>query len=201
MTWRQNYVKQQCFIHSFLWLKQKPNQTKVWGTQKLSWTKWKWWHDVTMLKSPLSIPAGPGHVSMPPAQIQRRNRRQEELDRWRAWEKSVFCQGWKCCHLLSLSVLASCLSAHSESQPVHMSGLFSSLCLWASARPQKRVNATVELTGPSLPCHYTLTGRNFNELVGLFGWLQEKECNCMVLTRKLLVREWKSEEKKRWGGE
>lgn len=77
-------------------------------------------------------------------------------------------QGLRCCHLLSLSVVASCLSAQSQNKPVHMSGLRCSLRLCACARPQKRVNASVRLTGPSLPCYYGLTSRNFNELVGLF---------------------------------
>ena len=47
-------------------------------------------------------------------------------------------RGLRCCHLLSLSVVASCLSAHSQNNPVHMSGLRCSPCFCACARPQKK---------------------------------------------------------------
>lgn len=79
-------------------------------------------------------------------------------------------QGSRCCHLLSLSVLASCLSAHSQNKPVHMSDLCSSLCLCACARPQKRVNASVRLTGLLSCARTVLQAGILMSLLGFSDW-------------------------------
>ena len=58
------------------------------------------------------------------------------------------------------SAPASCLSAHSQK---HACAHERPLRLWACARPQKRVNASVRLAGLLRPSSHRLTGRNFNE--------------------------------------
>lgn len=77
---------------------------------------------------------------------------QRDKKRWIEGDGRIVRPGWfqgsRCCHLLSLPGLASCLIGHSQNKAVYMVDLRSSLRLWACARPQKRVNASVGLAGP-----------------------------------------------------
>lgn len=114
-----------------------------------------------------------------------RKKRRMEVEDGKAPDshRDCLCEGWRCCHLLS--PLCACIMPECPLSK-HACAHERPLRLWACARPQKRVNASVRLAGL---LRRARTGLQAGILMSVF-WLEKEECNLQrALTVKLPVPE------------
>lgn len=103
---------------------------------------------------------------------QKKRRMEDGGGGWKAPDshRDCLCEGWRCCHLLS--PLCACIMPECPLSK-HACAHERPLRLWACARPQKRVNASVRLAGL---LRRARTGLQAGILMSVF-WLEREECN------------------------